>query len=202
MNTTIETVRDESIDYMTDKNFSLDRVEDYTVTFNKGLGDGFWIASRNMIVKFNTLQRGENVRLIVTQFEDSPQAMRKGQRQIDHLIPLIKEIRHNIDGTPLDEIENEAKDQQTPGDEEKAKPAPKSGVKFNGSTIESLEPKGVARKAGLQVGDVILEVNAKPVSAEGDSLVQILDKGLADGRSIIIIYERDGSQNIVTLKPE
>lgn len=201
-NTTVERVQDEAINYMTDRNFALDRVETYTVTFTKGFGDGFWIASRNMIIKFNTLQRGENVRLMVTQFEDSPQAWIKGQRAIDHLIPLIKDIRHNIDGTPLDRIANEAKDESSNGKgEEESKSIPKSGLKFTGTKIESVDANQSAHKAGLLVGDVILEINAKAVSTEGDALTEILDRGLADGRSLMIMYERDGKPDILTLKP-
>ena len=118
-NVTVEQFQDVALDYMTSKNFALDRVENHTITFTKGFGDGFWIASRNMIIKFNTLPRDGNLKLVVTQMEDSPQISRKGQRSIEHLIPLIKEIRHRIDGTPIDQIQNESAKESDSGAEQK-----------------------------------------------------------------------------------
>ncbi|MDR3166026.1 MAG: hypothetical protein LBU13_10665 [Synergistaceae bacterium] len=51
--TTVEQVRDVSLEYMMEKNFAIDRMEDYTITFTKGFGDGFWWYAQNMIVKDN-----------------------------------------------------------------------------------------------------------------------------------------------------
>jgi hypothetical protein len=210
-NTTVQEVQDVSLEYMMEKNFAVDHVEDFAITFTKGFGDGFWVTSRNMIVKFNMIQREDNVKLMVTQFEDSSyfttpwtQAQFKGQRAIGHLIPLIRDIRHSIDGTPLEQIQNEATNQR-PGSgngNNTANTASKtyatSGLSFSEAQITSVEPGSVAEKAGLQVGDVILEINAK--APQGNVKSQI-DKALASGRSAIITYERDGTKDVLSLKP-
>ena len=197
-NTTTEQVRDVSISYMMEHNFAIDRVEDYTITFTKGFGDGFWTASRNMIVKFNVLQTEENVKLMVTQFEDSPQAWIKGQRAIEHLIPLIQEIRHSIDGTPLDQIVNEAKVSGKGDNESTSQEIYRdSGLRFSENIITNVAKDSIADKAGLQVGDVIIEVNARP--AQGD-IKKGIDQALLAGRSVVITYERSGEKDVLTLK--
>jgi S1-C subfamily serine protease len=198
-NTTIQQVQDVSLEYMMGKNFAVDRVDDYTITFTKGFGDGFWIASRNMTIKFNMLQRSDNVKLMVTQFEDSPQAFRKGQRSIEHLIPLIKDIRHTIDGTPLNEIANEVIDQQADLTNKSPQTIQTSGLIFNFDElrVSSVESGSLAEKAGLQPGDIIVEVNASPAD---EKILKDIDARLSSGRSVVIVYEREGKKDMATLK--
>ena len=209
-NTTVQQVREVSLAYMMGRDFAIDRVEEYTITFTKGFGDGVWTEYRNMIVKFNVLQKDDDVKLMVTQFEDSPPShasivvyspnlivvpyytQRRGQRAIGHLIPLIKDIRHSIDGTPLDRIVNEAADQQP-----EIEPIKTSGLSFDGFIIKAIEPGSLAEKAGLQPGDTIVEINGK--SADENALKNI-DVRLAAGRYVMITYERNGNKDLVTLK--
>jgi hypothetical protein len=188
--TTIKEVQDVSLEYMMEKNFAIDRVEDYILTFTKSFGDG-WLVSRNMIVKFNMLQRDGNVKLMVTQLEDIPLVAMKGQRSIEHLIPLIKDIRHSIDSTPLDQIINEATNQQ-PNPDVKT-----SGLAFKALQISAVEAGSMAEKAGLQVGDTILEVNG---GTANEKTLKDIDVRLAAGRSVMLTYERAGKQDVVTLK--
>ena len=198
-NTTIRQVQDVSLEYMMSRNFAIARVEAHTLTFTKGFGDGIWIIQRNMIVKFNMLERDGNVKLMVTQFEDSPQAYIKGQRAIEHLAPLIQDIRHAIDGTPLEQIVNEVTDQQ-PGAKGKAAKkaeAKASGLAFDGVKISGVEPGSLADKAGFKEGDVLVEINGKPASAKN---LEDIDARLAAKRSVIITYERDGKKGVITLK--
>jgi membrane-associated protease RseP (regulator of RpoE activity) len=213
-------VRDVSIEYMMGRNFGVDRVEDYTITFTKGFGDGFWLDLRNMIVKFNLLQQGNDVKLMVTQFEDSHyfvfpfhQAAFKGQRAIEHLVPLIKDIRRAIDGTPLSAIQNEALDQQpgaraareargeshtmTPRNTVKKTSA--SGLTVDGYEITFVQPSTPADKAGLVPGDMILELNAR--EAEGNVKTEI-ERDLALGLSVIVTYLRDGEMGVTTVRPK
>ena len=198
--TDIRQVQDVSIEYMMGRNFAVDRVEEYTLTFTKGFGDGFWLASRNMVVKFNMLARDGNVKLMVTQFENSPQAWLSGQRAIEHLIPLIRNIRHSIDGTPQDQIENEAVNQGADDSDtspNKQKAVVKSGLSFDGLNVKSVEAGGIAEKAGLKAGDRIVEINARPAD---EKTLKDLDTRLASGRSVMVVYEREGKKDVATLK--
>jgi hypothetical protein len=204
--TTVAQVRDAAISYMMDKNFAIDRVEDYTITFTKGFGDGVWIEFRNMTVIFNVVKSGDNVKLMVTQMEDSKvpffwgntysESTYKGQRNIEHLIPLIKDIRHSIDGTPLDQIVNEAKEDGAREEEKKPKYRD-SGLYFEGNKITKIDENSIADSAGLKTGDLIIEIGAKPV--DGDLKKQI-DQKLLAGRSVIVTYERDGNKDVLTMK--
>jgi membrane-associated protease RseP (regulator of RpoE activity) len=196
-NTTIKQVQDVSLEYMMEKNFAIDRVEDYTLTFTKGFGDGFFLVSRNMTVKFNMLQRDGDVKLMVTQFEGSPEMARAGQRAIEHLIPLIRDIRHSIDGTPIDQIENEAVNRQSGLSIKPAQKTKTSGLSFKASQIYSVEPDSIADKAGLKPGDDIIEINGKPTD---EKALKDIDARLGSGRSVVIVYGRDGDKHLATLK--
>ena len=191
-NTTVQKVREISLVYMVGENFAIDRVDDYTMTFTKGFGDVFWGTQRNMTVRFNVLQTERNVKLIVTQFENSPQMLIYGQREIEHLIPLIREIRHSIDGTPLDQIVNEATNQRP-----SAPPVKSSGLSFDGLKITIVEPGGIAAQAGLKPGDKILGINGRPAD---ENMLQDIDVRLAARRTVMIEYERDGERDLATLR--
>jgi len=192
-NTTVQRVREVALPYMVGRNFAIDRVEDYTMTFTRGFG-GFWVERRNMIIRFNVIQIGENVKLMVTQFEDSPEAGISGQRNIGHLIPLIREIRYSIDRTPLDQIVNEATNEQP----QPSTPLVRSsGLTFDGLAISTVALGGLAEQAGLKPGDTILEINGRPAD---ETMLRDIDARLADGRSVMIQYVRNGTRDLVTLR--
>lgn len=103
-NCSVEQVQDVLIEIMTGKNFVINEVTPYKLTFDKNFEDAF------TTVIFNLLARDANVRMIVTETEKSSYGY-KSLRSINHLVPIIKEVRNSIDHTPQDEITNEAVDQ-------------------------------------------------------------------------------------------
>jgi Trypsin-like serine proteases, typically periplasmic, contain C-terminal PDZ domain len=106
--TDLYTVQEVAVHCMKERGFAPDRVEERLMTFRKRFDDAFWLGSRNMVVKFDTKQDGPDVVLMVTQYEDNPHAHARGRMAIDHLAPIIRDIRHSVDGTPLNRIYNEA----------------------------------------------------------------------------------------------
>ena len=72
-----------------------------------------------------------------------------------------------------------------------------SGLSFDGLKIESIEPGSFAEKCGLQPGDTIVEINGRPAD---ENMLKDIDVRLAAGRSVMIVYEREGRKDLVTLK--
>lgn len=109
-NVSSDKVQDTLITAFTDKNFTIGEVTPYTVTFQKSFGDGFWTATKLDVVKCNIVVRNENVKVMVSEMETiAGQVLR--QRGIDHIVPIISEVKHSLDGTPVEEIKNEAVNQ-------------------------------------------------------------------------------------------
>jgi serine protease Do len=64
--------------------------------------------------------------------------------------------------------------------------------KVIGAKIDSLSPKGAARKAGLKAGDVIIEINGKPSMGQESLRAQL--EGLQPGDSVKLKIKRDGEE--------
>lgn len=72
-----------------------------------------------------------------------------------------------------------------------------SGLTWEGLRIKSIEAGSVAEKAGLKINDLIVEINGK---AADEKSIKDIDARLTAGRSVMIIYERNGKQEVATLK--
>lgn len=197
--TNIPTVQEAIINVFTPKGFATVDIGPNKVELNKSFGDGFFLAIRNRTVIFTLLQQGENVRMMVAQNELN-QGIVRLQNNIEHLIPLIQEVRHNIDGTPVDRIVNES---PAPG-EEKPKPEETMGLTLkaaNGVYIAEVAEEGVAIGAGLKNGDIVHEINGKVLADMKEREVEnyIAEKWDA-GSSLIIMYEREGNRDLLSLK--
>jgi C-terminal processing protease CtpA/Prc len=67
--------------------------------------------------------------------------------------------------------------------------------------IDRIEPGSLAADAKLVKGDLIIEVNGRSTREfEVSTLSTYLANKAAEGSSILVLYERDGKQEMVTLK--
>lgn len=201
--TKVSVVQDMILDVMTGKNFSVDEVDQHKIVVAKNFGDGVFLASKLCKVKFNMLERDGNVKLMVSEVELIQGQMMR-QRSIDHLVPLIREIRSKIDGTPENQIANEVVN-QLPGS---GKVREKSlGIVLGERSedgcirIKQIEPGSKAAEAGLLAKDTILEINGRSTKdMDTPSLKAYMANKAANKSSIIITYSRNSETNTLTIK--
>jgi Periplasmic protease len=72
---------------------------------------------------------------------------------------------------------------------------------LDGNRIEAVEPGSVAKMAGLLPGDRIIEVNGKSTVAIAEDLLEIIDRNLSQNRNLVLLYERDGVEKMIVLRP-
>ncbi|HUV45803.1 MAG TPA: RIP metalloprotease RseP [Dehalococcoidia bacterium] len=77
---------------------------------------------------------------------------------------------------------------------------PTSVVVGNGVMVHSIVEGSPAEVAGIEPGDVILEVNRQPVYKWGD--IKNMVNSSKEGEEITLLLQRDGSQSETSLKPE
>ncbi len=77
---------------------------------------------------------------------------------------------------------------------------PTSVVVGNGVMVHSIVEGSPAEVAGIEPGNVILEVNGNPVYKWGD--IQSRVNSSEEGEEITLLLQRDGSQSETSLKPE
>lgn len=197
-------VQDMILEVMTGKNFTVDEVDPYKVVVAKNFGDGFWLPTQLCKVKFNMLQRDGNVRLLVSELE-LLQGQVTRQRSIDHLIPLIQEIRNKLDGTPIDQVVNEAVNQLPDSGNVRKKSL---GIVLGDRNpdgyvaISSVEAGSKAADAGLVGRDVLLEVNGRSTKEmDTAALRSYLANKAAEEASLVLVYSRRGTpQGSVTIR--
>ncbi|MDO5116094.1 MAG: PDZ domain-containing protein [Synergistaceae bacterium] len=200
--TTIPVVQETIINVFSPKGFAVADVGSNKVALNKSFGDGFFTAIRNRTVLFTLLQQNEDVKMMVSQNELNSGWIQL-QNNIEHLVPLIKEVRHAIDGTPSDQIVNE-----TPAPGGASTPAPKKIglvlVKAEGQEyyIAEVEKGGEAEKAGLASGMVVYEINGKVLNDMKNQreVENYINTKWSAGSSLIFLYDKDGTKEILTLK--
>ena len=203
--TTVEEVQDMILEVMTGKNFTVDEVDKYKIIVAKNFGDGFWVTSQLCKVKFNMLERDGNIKLMVSETE-LVQGQLARQRSIDHLIPLIKEIRNKIDGTPMDQIASEAVNQLPGSGNERQKAlgiilGDKNGEGY--ILIAKVEPGSLAADEGLLPKDIIIEVNVCITKEmESSALKSYLANKFAANASIMLFYNRNDTTEMVILKQQ
>lgn len=202
----VEQVQDVLIEIMTGKNFVINEVTPYKITFDKNFGDGSWSSVQNTI-RFNLLARDGNVKMMVSEIEKmSYGGVYERKRSIDHLVPIIKEVRSSIDHTPKDEITNEAVDQQPGSGNEREK---KHGLTLtdkddqNVYRVKSVEPGSASSDANIIINDKILEINGRALSSmDKESVTSYIANKWASGASFILLVEHEGEQRLVTIKKE
>jgi S1-C subfamily serine protease len=68
----------------------------------------------------------------------------------------------------------------------------------DGLVITDVDPDGRAADAGLQAGDIIQEVNRKPVTSVDDLRSAVRTR---TDRPVLLLVERDGHTRYVTVRP-
>ena len=59
-----------------------------------------------------------------------------------------------------------------------------------------------AQKSGLQVGDVVKEINGKTMTIDGDISLYTAYYGFPKGEDVTMVVERDGQEKTIVMKPE
>jgi len=202
LNCTVEQVQDTLVDKMTARGFTINEVTPYKVVFSKSIQDFFRVL-RNTVT-FNLMPRDGNIKMMTTQQVSLGSQVE--DRPITELIPVIKEVRNSIDGTKLDNIENEAviKSPETQNANMQEK---KLGIILIKSEVDGhfrikeILAKSAAADAGLAVNDEILEINGKVLAELDKNAVDAyISNKWAEGSSLIILYSRNGEQKIIKLK--
>ncbi|MCC8057361.1 PDZ domain-containing protein [Cloacibacillus sp.] len=206
---TPQQVQDVLIEVMTGKNFAINEVTPYKLTFDKNFGDGFWTAAQNTTVRFNLLPRDGNIKMMVTETEKISNGwggFYERKRSIDQLVPIIKEVKNLIDHTPKDQIGNEAVDQLPGSGNEREK---KLGLTLTDKDMQgcyrakTVDPGSAAANAKIVINDKILEINGQDLSTlELEAINTYIANKWASGSSLIILIEHDGEKKIVTLKKD
>lgn len=73
------------------------------------------------------------------------------------------------------------------------------GLNLQGTVIDNIVPGSLSEKAGLMKGDIIAEINGKSVS-EIDDLKKYIDQRVLSGRTVMVVFEREGEKNLATIK--
>lgn len=200
---TTEQVTDTLIEVLTGKNFTIDDVTPYKVSFNKSFPQGLAGSSHQHVV-FNLVERDGNVKMMVSQ--TALIGVQILQRSIDHMIPIIKEVRNSIDGTPFDAISNEAVNQLPGAGNEREK---KLGITINNKgsdglyRIANVDPGSAAADASLAINDAIIEINGRIMSEYDKRAVNsYISNKWGAGSSLVMLISRDGEQKMVTLRKD
>ncbi len=206
---TVEKVQDVLIEVMTGKNFVVNEVTPYKMTFDKNFGDGFWSAAQNTTVRFNLLARDGNIKMMVSETEKISNGWGgffERKRSIDQLIPIIKEVRSSIDHTPKDAITNEAVDQLPGSGNEREKKLGLTLTDKDGENVykvKAVEPGSASSDAKIFINDKILEINGRVLSSlDKDSVNSYIANKWGAGASLVMLIEHEGEQKLITLKKE
>lgn len=73
------------------------------------------------------------------------------------------------------------------------------GITLQEATVIEVKENSVAAKAGINTGDVILEINAKPV-ADITDLHKYIESRYNDGRTVMVLCQRGTDKSMITLK--
>jgi len=77
---------------------------------------------------------------------------------------------------------------------------PVSTIASNGLMVRAVVANSPAEEAGIEPGDIILEVDGQPIHRQGD-VQDILNSG-EEGAEITLLLLRNGQEEEITLKPE
>ena len=177
-------------EFMFAKNFALHQEQPHLLIFTKAFPNATGSGRRH--VRFSFMTRSDGTRVLVT-------------GAINQIAPLLKEIKHRIDGTPRHEIRNEARN-QLPG------PINRSPLTL-GLAIQERSPDGYvmitdiweiswAEDVGLKVGDVVLEVNGTPTLKNSPWWIQEQLRGwYSINRPFTLKIRRNEKKGIVRFVP-
>lgn len=198
---TIPQVQDVIIEIMTREKFTVEEVDNNKVVVGKQAPAVLFMPGAYSRIRFNLLVRDENIKLLVTKVDSL--GAQSQQQPIDPLVPLIKEIKNRVDGTPKDQIINETVTSAATASQE-GKPL---GIRLGTKTpegyivIENVAPGSKAAEAGLESLDVVIEVNGRSAREfDVNGLKSFLAEKWAQKASILIVYSREGKTDLATIK--
>lgn len=195
--TTPEKTQDALIEVFTGKNFTIDEVTPYNVSFTKNFGDGFWTAARLNKIKCNIIPRDGNIKLMVSQIENINGVVSR-PRGVDHLMPLIAEVKTLLDGTPIDTIKNEAVD-QLPGSGNDREH--KLGLTVGDAGLLTDVAKDGAASGKIFIGDRLLEINGMDLTTmDAEAIRSYIANKWGAGSSLVMLVEHEGDKKMITLK--
>lgn len=199
---TIQEVQDAIIEVMTREKFTLEEVDDNKVVVGKQGASVLFIPGAYSRVRFNMLIRDTNVKLMVNQVDSlGPESQ---PRPVAPLVPLIREIRNRVDGTPKEQITNETVT-TVPAS---ANQAGKSlGIRLGKKdaegyiVIEKVDPGSKGAQTGLAALDVLIEVNGRSTKdLEVNALQAYLEEKWSQKASLVVVFSREGKIDLVTIK--
>ena len=202
---TAEEVQNVIINKMVSRNFTIEEITPYKMVFQKNFNDlgGY----SRYFPQFNIVSNDNNVKLIVTQESQSQNVWGQnfvGQSGIKHLIPIIQEIKHDIDGTPIDLIKNEAVNQLPNSGNE---PEKMLGIKLTDKDmngyyrIKEVAAGSFAAEKGVYINDIIHEINGMSLSdMDKDAVESYIANKWGTGSSLVMVIEHEGQKNIISLK--
>ena len=202
MGATIQEVQDAIIEVMTREKFTLEEVGDNKVVVGKQGASVLFIPGAYSRVRFNMLTRDTNVKLMVNQVDSlGPESQ---QRPVAPLVPLIREIRNRVDGTPKEQITNET---VTPVATAANQAGKSLGIRLGKKNtdgyivIEKVEPGSKAAQTGLAALDLLLEVNGRSTKDFDVSALQAyLEEKWLQKASIVVVFSREGKTDLVSIK--
>ena len=210
-------VKDALVEVMVEKGFSISKDSEYQIAFDKEIESIFFM---NLSTGQNAAGRGVftltpssgSISLsVVPLMVSNPGTGFELPRKITHRGDLRKfqeilfQVKSKIDGTPLEELMATLPKIGSGGgksQESTEEPKPKtSGILrvSNDGLIEEIEKNSIAETAGLKIGDKIVEINAASIDFSNPWLKDVNDR-IQSGRSVMVIYERNGERDLATLK--
>ena len=201
---TVEQVQDVIVDKMTSRNFTIVEMTPYKITFQK---DFQTLGYSQYFPQYNLIARDNNVKIIVT-MQHHVQTIFGAQGimrwNVTNLIPIIKEIKSTIDGTPIDNIKNNAVNQLPEAGNTPEKPL---GIlifdKAEGepARIREIKPGSDAAEKGLSAGDFIVEINGITLAdMDSTAIRSYLANKWGAGASLVMLADHEGERKVVTLK--
>lgn len=158
-NTDIDEVQEEIIDVFLDNSFDIGHQTGNKLIMTKTYDGFLGIGASAHAVQFNMIKKGNNVK--VTCFEQSVGTSIiaiSGKSDLTKLVPLFKEVKHRIDGTPYDKILNEVKTAQT-RQAEREDAGNKANMKFKDTSDGVVEVK--QQKDGELFKEVVTTEDSK-----------------------------------------
>lgn len=77
-----------------------------------------------------------------------------------------------------------------------------SVIGYASPEITSVSPSSPAQKSGLQVGDVVKEINGKNIVIDGDITLYTAFYGFSGDEDVTMLVERDGQEKTIVMRPE
>jgi len=115
---------------------------------------------------------------------------------------ILFKVKSAVDGTPYEELVEEFKPVMAKDSIAEKPKVAKSGIVSidkDGHIVE-IEDESIAKAAGLQEGDIILEVNLSPFDPNKVDCLAEIDNKLNSSTSVAITFQRGGKKDIAILK--